>query len=130
MIPCSAAKPTVRAASRSEPGPVPAWDDEETGPAYPPQRRLAGRAEPAFTARGGSPRAAPQPEPEEEPDADYIDADEIIEEGDSIEEPVANLDYEDGEDEIVIRSEDTKLRIKRNVVVQILGADEAEAAKS
>lgn len=35
----------------------------------------------------------------------------------------------DGEDEIVIRSEDTKLRIKRNVVVQILGADEAEAAK-
>jgi hypothetical protein len=84
-----------------EPGPVPAWDDEETGPAYPPQRRLAGRAEPAFTARGGSPRAAPQPEPEEEPDADYIDADEIIEEGDSIEEPVANLDYEDGEDEIV-----------------------------
>ncbi len=36
----------------------------------------------------------------------------------------------DGEDEIVIRSEDTKLRIKRNVVVQILGSDEAEAAKS
>ncbi len=35
----------------------------------------------------------------------------------------------DGEDEIVIRSEDTKLRIKRNVVVQILGSDEAEAAK-
>ena len=35
----------------------------------------------------------------------------------------------DGEDEIVIRSEDTKLRIKRNVVVQVLGADEAEAAK-
>ncbi|MDY3553924.1 preprotein translocase subunit YajC [Gemmata sp. JC717] len=34
----------------------------------------------------------------------------------------------DGEDEIVIRSEDTKLRIKRNVVVQILGSD--EAAKS
>ncbi len=26
----------------------------------------------------------------------------------------------DGEDEIVIRSEDTKLRIKRNVVVQVL----------
>jgi preprotein translocase subunit YajC len=36
----------------------------------------------------------------------------------------------DGEDEIVIRSEDTKLRIKRNVVVQVLGSDEAEAAKS
>jgi preprotein translocase subunit YajC len=35
----------------------------------------------------------------------------------------------DGEDEIVIRSEDSKFRIKRNVVVQILGADEAEAAK-
>ena len=35
----------------------------------------------------------------------------------------------DGEDEIVIRSEDTKLRIKRNVVVQVLGSDEAEAAK-
>lgn len=35
----------------------------------------------------------------------------------------------DGEDEIVIRSEDTRLRIKRNVVVQILGSDEAEAAK-
>ncbi|VTR92681.1 Preprotein translocase subunit YajC OS=Hyphomonas johnsonii MHS-2 GN=HJO_05365 PE=4 SV=1: YajC [Gemmata massiliana] len=35
----------------------------------------------------------------------------------------------DGEDEIVIRSEDTKLRIKRNVVVQVLGSDDAEAAK-
>lgn len=35
----------------------------------------------------------------------------------------------DGEDEIVIRSEDAKLRIKRNVVVQVLGADEAETAK-
>jgi preprotein translocase subunit YajC len=35
----------------------------------------------------------------------------------------------DGEDEVVIRSEDSKLRIKRNVVVQVLGADEAEAAK-
>jgi preprotein translocase subunit YajC len=35
----------------------------------------------------------------------------------------------DGEDEIVIRSEDTKLRIKRNVVVQVLGADDAETAK-
>jgi preprotein translocase subunit YajC len=35
----------------------------------------------------------------------------------------------DGEDEIVIRSEDSKFRIKRNVVVQVIGADEAEAAK-
>jgi len=35
----------------------------------------------------------------------------------------------DGEDEIVIRSEDTKLRIKRNVVAQVIGTDEAEAAK-
>jgi preprotein translocase subunit YajC len=35
----------------------------------------------------------------------------------------------DGEDEIVIRSEDTRLRIKRNVVIQVLGTDEAEAAK-
>ncbi|MBA4187731.1 MAG: preprotein translocase subunit YajC [Planctomycetaceae bacterium] len=34
----------------------------------------------------------------------------------------------DGEDEIVIRSEDTRLRIKRNVVVQVIGTDEAEAA--
>src|SRR4029079_7181874 len=33
----------------------------------------------------------------------------------------------DGEDEIVIRSEDTRLRIKRNVVLQILGTDDAEA---
>jgi preprotein translocase subunit YajC len=36
----------------------------------------------------------------------------------------------DGEDEIVIRSEDTRLRIKRNVVLQVLGTDEAEATKS
>jgi preprotein translocase subunit YajC len=36
----------------------------------------------------------------------------------------------DGEDEIVIRSEDTRLRIKRSVVVQVLGSDEAEAAKA
>jgi preprotein translocase subunit YajC len=36
----------------------------------------------------------------------------------------------DGEDEIVIRSEDAKLRIKRNVVVQVLGSDETEAAKA
>src|SRR5688500_17861048 len=31
----------------------------------------------------------------------------------------------DGEDEIVIRSEDTKLRIKRNVVVQVLAVSGA-----
>ncbi len=36
----------------------------------------------------------------------------------------------DGEDEIVIRSEDTRLRIKRSVVVQVLGSDEAEANKA
>lgn len=35
----------------------------------------------------------------------------------------------DGEDEIVIKSEDTRLRIKRNVVVQVIGTDESEAAK-
>jgi preprotein translocase subunit YajC len=35
----------------------------------------------------------------------------------------------DGEDEIVIRSEDSRLRIKKSVVVQILGSDEAEASK-
>ena len=35
----------------------------------------------------------------------------------------------EGEDEVVIRSEDTRLRIKRSVIVQILGSDEAEAAK-
>lgn len=35
----------------------------------------------------------------------------------------------DGEDEVVIRSEDTRLRIKKNVIVQVLGSDEAEAAK-
>jgi len=35
----------------------------------------------------------------------------------------------DGEDEIVIRSEDTRLRIKRNTVTQVLGSDETEAAK-
>ncbi|MCI0703914.1 MAG: preprotein translocase subunit YajC [Planctomycetia bacterium] len=39
------------------------------------------------------------------------------------------VSVKDGEDEIVIRSEDTKLRIKRSVVVQILGSDEAEAGK-
>ena len=36
----------------------------------------------------------------------------------------------DGEDEIVIRSEDTKLRIKRNTVSQVLGTEAAEAAKT
>lgn len=35
----------------------------------------------------------------------------------------------DGEDEIVIRSEDSKLRIKRNTVQMILGTDDAEAGK-
>ncbi|MCS6865111.1 MAG: preprotein translocase subunit YajC [Gemmataceae bacterium] len=36
----------------------------------------------------------------------------------------------EGDEEIVIRSEDAKLRIRRNVVVQVLGSDEAEAGKS
>ena len=36
----------------------------------------------------------------------------------------------DGEDEVVIKSEDTRLRIKRNVIVQVIGTDENEAAKS
>ncbi len=36
----------------------------------------------------------------------------------------------DGEDEIVIRSEETRLRIKRSVVIQVMGNDEAKAAKS
>jgi preprotein translocase subunit YajC len=35
----------------------------------------------------------------------------------------------EGEDEIVIRSEDTRLRIKRSVVIQVIGTDEAEAAR-
>jgi preprotein translocase subunit YajC len=35
----------------------------------------------------------------------------------------------DGDDEIVIRSEDAKLRIKRSTVTVVLGSDEAEAAK-
>lgn len=35
----------------------------------------------------------------------------------------------DGEDEIVIRSEDARVRIKRNTVLQVVGSDEAEAAK-
>ncbi len=35
----------------------------------------------------------------------------------------------DGDDEIVIRSEDARLRIKRSTVQVVLGSDEAEAAK-
>jgi preprotein translocase subunit YajC len=35
----------------------------------------------------------------------------------------------DGEDEIVIRSEDTRLRVKRNAIEMIIGVDEAEANK-
>ncbi len=35
----------------------------------------------------------------------------------------------DNDDEIVIRSEDSRLRLKKSVVVQILGVDEAEAGK-
>jgi preprotein translocase subunit YajC len=36
----------------------------------------------------------------------------------------------EGEDEIVIKSEDTRLRIKRNVVIQVIGTEDAEANKS
>ena len=39
------------------------------------------------------------------------------------------LAAKDGEDEIVIRSEDSKLRIKRNTVQLILGTDDTEAGK-
>jgi preprotein translocase subunit YajC len=35
----------------------------------------------------------------------------------------------EGDDEIVIRSEDSRLRLKKSVVVQILGSDEVEASK-
>lgn len=35
----------------------------------------------------------------------------------------------DGEDEIVIRSEDARIRVKRNTVHSVIGTDEAEAAK-
>ncbi len=36
----------------------------------------------------------------------------------------------EGEDELVIKSEDTRPRIKRNVIIQVLGTNEAEAAKT
>ena len=36
----------------------------------------------------------------------------------------------DGEEEITIRSEDTKLRILRSAVLKVVGADEAEANKT
>ena len=39
------------------------------------------------------------------------------------------VSVKDGEDEIVIRSEDTRLRIKRNTVTQVLGTDASEAGK-
>lgn len=35
----------------------------------------------------------------------------------------------DGEDEVVVRSEDSRFRIKRTAVQMILGSDEAEANK-
>src|SRR5262249_4467053 len=35
----------------------------------------------------------------------------------------------DGEEEIVIRSEDTRLKILRSAVIKVLGSDESEAAK-
>jgi preprotein translocase subunit YajC len=36
----------------------------------------------------------------------------------------------EGEDEIVIRSEDTRLRVRRNVIIQVVGTDDAEANKN
>jgi preprotein translocase subunit YajC len=36
----------------------------------------------------------------------------------------------EGEDEIVLKSEDTRLRIKRSVIIQVIGTEEAEANKS
>jgi preprotein translocase subunit YajC len=36
----------------------------------------------------------------------------------------------EGEDEITIRSEDTRLRVLRSSIMRVLGSDEAEAAKS
>src|SRR5262245_16451960 len=39
------------------------------------------------------------------------------------------VSIKDNEDELVIRSEDSKLKIKKSTVVQVLGSDETEAAK-
>ncbi len=36
----------------------------------------------------------------------------------------------DGEDEIVVRSEETRLRIKRSYVAQVLGTEDADVAKA
>lgn len=36
----------------------------------------------------------------------------------------------EGEEEITIRTEDTKLRILRSAILRVVGTDEAEAAKS
>jgi preprotein translocase subunit YajC len=36
----------------------------------------------------------------------------------------------EGEEEIVIRSEDTRLRVKRNVIIQVVGTDDTEANKT
>jgi preprotein translocase subunit YajC len=36
----------------------------------------------------------------------------------------------EGEDEITIRSEDTRLRVLRSSILRVLGTDEAEAAKT
>lgn len=35
----------------------------------------------------------------------------------------------DGDDEVVIRSEDARIRVKRNTIHSVIGTDEAEAAK-
>ncbi len=35
----------------------------------------------------------------------------------------------DGDDEVVIRSEDARIRVKRSTIQSVIGTDEAEAAK-
>jgi hypothetical protein len=35
----------------------------------------------------------------------------------------------DGDDEVVIRSEDARIRVKRSTIHAVIGTDEAEAAK-
>jgi preprotein translocase subunit YajC len=35
----------------------------------------------------------------------------------------------DGDDEVVIRSEDARIRVKRNTIHSVIGTDDAEAAK-
>jgi preprotein translocase subunit YajC len=39
------------------------------------------------------------------------------------------VSVKDTEDEMVIRSEDTRLKMKKSMVIQVLGSDESEAGK-